>query len=111
MSAFVINEKYSKLVKLEFVNKRISVVKIGLSDQATQQGYALIGIYMSSNNNMNKEFELDLHLMDFTYKRLIKENFKPIILGDLNADTGRLKYKYGYANFLQYSRPNHKHKI
>jgi hypothetical protein len=92
MSAFVINEKFSKLLKLEFVNKRISVVKVILNNQAPHLGYAFIGVYMSSNNNMNKEFELDLHLLDFTYKRLVKENFKPIILGDLNADTGRMKY-------------------
>jgi exonuclease III len=94
MSAFVINDTIKSKIKLEHVNRRISILKVNLYDKPTDKfrGYALIGTYMSSNNNANNEYELDLAIISTTYERLFREGYKSIIIGDLNADSSRLKY-------------------
>jgi hypothetical protein len=89
MSAFVVNENLRNNLKLEYINKRISVLKIITNDRINEKfhGYALIGVYMSSNNNSNREYEIDLATLVSVYNRIFKEGFKPIIIGDLNADS------------------------
>ena len=47
---------------------------------------------MSSNNNARHEFEQDLTTIYSAYERLFREGYKTLILGDLNADSSRLKY-------------------
>ena len=57
------------------------------------KGFAYNGsTYMICNNNRNEEYVLELGILDATYNRISSEGFKPINLGDMNADTMRLKY-------------------
>ncbi len=95
MTAFVVKDTHSNKIALEYISKRITTLKIRTTSgqaRGSSKGYALIGVYMSSSNNRDKEYELDLGILDMTYKRLAREGFKPIILGDLNGDSSRLKY-------------------
>jgi hypothetical protein len=96
MTAFIVKENLKKMIKLEHINKRISVLKMNTLGESgnplEMRGYALIGVYLSCNNNAKNEFELDLGILDVTYSRLLREGYKPIITGDLNADISRLKY-------------------
>jgi hypothetical protein len=86
--AWLISNKIKHMTTFESVNKRITVIKLVLG----KFNYAFIGVYLSCNNNRNQEYELDLELIASTHSRLVRQNFKPMILGDLNADTRRLKY-------------------
>jgi hypothetical protein len=94
MSAFIIKDKYKKIIKLEYVNKRISILKINTADSDLEggKGYALIGVYLSSNNNLNSEYEIDLGVLNNTCSRMMREGYKPLIAGDMNADSSRHKY-------------------
>jgi len=91
-SAWLIKDNFKKLSKFEHINKIISVLKLKVNT-LDHVGLALIGTYLSSNNNKNDEYTLDLELIANTYTRLIRERFKVIIIGDLNGDSKRLKYK------------------
>jgi len=91
MSAFVIKVTYKNYIKLEHINKRISVLKIN-TDSGKFRGYSIIGVYLSCSNNANREYELDLDILNMTYRRLFREGYRPIIAGDMNADTWRMKY-------------------
>jgi hypothetical protein len=111
MSAYIIKDKLKKIIKLEHINRRISILKI-ITSVGVFNGYAILGVYLSSTNNTNKEYELDLEILSLNYRRLKREGFKPLIAGDLNADTGRLKYTndkilknwLGKKNFKEVSR-------
>jgi hypothetical protein len=72
---------------------KLKLLTVGEERPSSLKGYALIGAYLSSNNNTNNEFESDLGILDSTYSRALREGFKPIIGGDLNADSERLKYQ------------------
>jgi hypothetical protein len=68
------------------------VAKIEIPDN-NHKGYAIIGCYLTSNNNANNEFESDLSQIATTKLRLKNLKYKTIVVGDLNADSGRGLYK------------------
>jgi hypothetical protein len=78
-------------MKFEHINDRISVAKVNLQSESSN-GLALIGCYISSNNNKNNEYEHDLAVIQSTNDRLPKEGFKVLITGDFNGDSRRKLY-------------------
>jgi hypothetical protein len=89
--AWLVKNTLYKLVKFEHINDRISVAKIEIPNNMCR-GYAVIGCYLSSNNNKNQEYENDLAQIHNTFMRLSNLDYKTIILGDFNGDSDRLTY-------------------
>jgi hypothetical protein len=82
MFALVVNDR---TIKLEFENsKKISVLKLKTVDDKSlspNKCFAYNGsTYTSCNNNRNEEYELELGILDATYKRISSEGFKPVKL-------------------------------
>ena len=77
-------ENLKKSVEVEFVNFRISLIKIQLI------GYSimLIGIYTSSSTAAKSLYKDELSELFFLYKKFHK-SFKIILIGDFNADIRR----------------------